>query len=158
MPEVSTSMITKSGFSARTILSASSPSQASSNRCPWSRSSVVTKRRLTGLSSMARIVATTLPGSHPVLRNPLGPASGQLIANEIIMPPSCVNTGNKNVTEGEPKGGGREAVPAPTPQTHAIGLAERLGPLHSPGFEPLDRWRFGSALNHLTAAASSLKL
>ncbi len=40
------------------------------------------------------------------------------------MPPSCVNTGNENVTNGEPKGGVREAVagPLPPPQTHGTGL------------------------------------
>ena len=56
------------------------------------------------------------------------------------------------------KGGGEAVADPLTPQTHAIGLVERLGPLHSLGVEPLDRWRFDSALNHLTAAASSLKL
>ncbi len=39
------------------------------------------------------------------------------------MPPSCVNTGNENVTNGEPKGGVREAVAGPLPpQTHGTGL------------------------------------
>ena len=57
------------------------------------------------------------------------------------MPPSCVNTGNENVTNGEPKGGVREAVADPFPPDSRYGLGKRLrlGQLHSPGIEPLGR-------------------
>src|SRR6266496_2028565 len=88
------------------------------------------------------------------------------------MPPSCVDSGNENVTEGEPKGENRESrcrpllpalgqetwtrsppnsrcnPPGHVRQTNDAGLAKRL--------------RLGShhrlPLNHLSAEASSRKL
>jgi len=165
-------MITKSGLSARTIRSASSPPRASSKRYPRSRSSVATKRRLTGLSSMIRIVATTSPISMP--GEPASARSRQQSAKWIIMPLSCVNTGNENVTEGEPKGGGREAVAgasqpggAKPAEVHMQDKGSRLAvltPTHigqtsagSPETAPPTALHC-SALNHLTADASSRKL
>jgi hypothetical protein len=45
------------------------------------------------------------------------------------MPTSCVNTGNENVTKGEPKGGVREAVANPLiPQTQGGGSVKMPSP------------------------------
>src|SRR5712692_26231 len=166
------SMITKSGLSVRTIRSASSPLRASSKRCPRSRSSVATKCRLTGLSSTIRIVATNLSVFIRCPEEPPRLLPGQRCAKWIIMPPSWVNSGNEYVTEGEPKGGVREAVADPSPtrereawrrslrapavipptyvrQTDDAGLAKRLR---------LRRPHHRLPLNHLSAAASFRKL
>src|SRR2546430_12294587 len=154
MPDVSMSTITKSGFSARTIRSASTPLRASRKRCPRSRSSVGTKRRLTGLSSTTRIVAPNLPNFHPC---PRGPLPGQTAYKRTIMPSSCVNS----VTKMSQRVGRREGSEPPQtlrsretsttrPGVHPTDYRCRPGgtaPLtgaSSPAIEPLERGRLVS--------------
>src|SRR5437879_3629848 len=47
---------------------------------------------------------------------PFGPSQANGVLNWTIMPPSCVNSGNKNVTESEPKGGEAADPPRPRPR------------------------------------------